>query len=55
MVGAAIEQSTKIPYWIVKNSWGTKWGEYGYVYIKRDTEVGLGVCNIAVYPTYPVL
>ncbi|GCB65357.1 hypothetical protein scyTo_0011861 [Scyliorhinus torazame] len=31
------------PYWIVRNSWGTKWGVDGYVYIK----MGKNVCGIA--------
>ncbi|XP_056898304.1 cathepsin O isoform X2 [Takifugu flavidus] len=32
-----------IPYWIVQNSWGTTWGDKGYVYIK----VGSNICGIA--------
>ncbi|KAK2848855.1 hypothetical protein Q5P01_008689 [Channa striata] len=32
-----------IPYWIVQNSWGTSWGDGGYVYIR----IGNNVCGIA--------
>ncbi|XP_069027207.1 cathepsin O [Embiotoca jacksoni] len=33
----------EIPYWIVQNSWGTRWGNQGYVYIK----MGGNICGIA--------
>ena len=37
-------------FWYVKNSWGTWWGEQGYVYIKRDDDNYLGVTSCASYP-----
>lgn len=35
-------------YWIVRNSWGTEWGNEGYIWL----EVGSNMCNIAYDPKY---
>lgn len=48
IVGYGVDNKTNIPYWTIRNSWGPKWGENGYVKIERtDKENTLGVCGIA--------
>lgn len=42
----------KDQYWIVKNSWGSGWGENGYVRIKRRG--GHGICGINQQNSIPV-
>ncbi|KAK9164756.1 hypothetical protein Syun_005658 [Stephania yunnanensis] len=40
-------------YIIVKNSWGPRWGEKGYIRMKRNTGKPEGLCGINKMASYP--
>lgn len=48
IVGFGVDAATNTPFWKVRNSWGTNWGENGYFRIRR----GVNMCGIESGPFY---
>jgi C1A family cysteine protease len=54
LVGYGVTESNQM-YWKVKNSWGTAWGDQGYILLERiDHEKDDGKCGILLAASYPV-
>ncbi|KAJ4717323.1 Cysteine proteinase [Melia azedarach] len=53
-VGYGTDKETGLDYIIVKNSWGSNWGEGGYIRMKRNTGSPEGLCGINMFPSFPI-
>eukprot|EP00927_Polykrikos_kofoidii_P055039 TRINITY_DN49355_c0_g1_i1.p1 TRINITY_DN49355_c0_g1~~TRINITY_DN49355_c0_g1_i1.p1 ORF type:complete len:367 (+),score=47.08 TRINITY_DN49355_c0_g1_i1:115-1101(+) len=41
-------------YWKIKNSWGSDWGDAGYIKLKRGSGY-YGYCHVLSSPSYPIV
>jgi len=57
LVGYGNEEETGLDYYILRNSWGTSWGEEGYMYIGKGSQYnnGQGQCGVLLEGSYPVV
>lgn len=51
-VGYGTDPATAVDYWILKNSWGSGWGENGYIRLERNTNATTGKCGINIEASY---
>ena len=52
MLGVGYGNEDGQDYMIIKNSWGTGWGEDGFIRIAFNDE-GPGTCGCLVAPSFP--
>ncbi len=55
VVGYGNDSASGKDFWIVRNSWGSSWGEQGYIRMLKTNKIGPGECGIAMKASYPLV
>merc|ERR1712066_131974 len=53
VMAVGFNTSAPKPYWIVRNSWASTWGEQGYIYLEMDKNT-CGLADDATIPSVKV-
>ena len=52
LVGYGVDAATNIPYWLIKNQYGTSWGQNGYLKLARNRVNNCGISTSASVPFF---
>ncbi|EFH53567.1 predicted protein [Arabidopsis lyrata subsp. lyrata] len=55
VVGYGTNSTTGQDYWLIRNSFGSTWGENGYFRLQRSNiQNSTGICGVTLTPVYPL-